>query len=139
MNRGFPYSYQYNPPAPVLHIRFATPGENPQLSPLIALIDTGSDGTLVPRRHLEAVEAIAIGEAMLHGLWGGSRKVDLYEIDIHIGKFTLPGVIVACNEMGDEILLGRNVLNRLILLLNGLESEIELLIQGSKAVRKYRS
>jgi hypothetical protein len=90
------------------------------------MVDTGSDGTLVPTDYLEQVEAIGLDEAVLHGIAGGSRRVHLFEIDLYIGSLLLPGVIVAGDDDGHEALLGRNVLNKLILLLDGPHHETEL-------------
>ena len=41
----------------------------------------------------------------------------------------LPSVIVVGDDQGSEVLLGRNVLNKLILLLDGQSRETELLEQ----------
>jgi len=40
-------------------------------------------------------------------------------IDLELGDLRLPGVFVVGDEQGDEIVLGRNVLNKLRLLLDG--------------------
>jgi len=50
--------------------------------------------------------------------WGERRSVFLYVVDLKIGKLTLPGVYVVGDELGDETVLGRNVLNELRLLLD---------------------
>jgi predicted aspartyl protease len=121
-----PYDTAYIPPAPVLNIRLAAPGEPPQVRPLSAVVDTGSDGTLIPTHYLEQVEAIDVGDAILHGVLGEAREIHLYEVDLHIGARLLPSVIVVGDDQGGEILLGRNVLNKLILLLDGQSRETEL-------------
>lgn len=123
---NYPYDAGHTPPAPILHIQLAAPGESPRAGPLTAVVDTGSDGTLVPTDYLEQVEAIGLDEAILHGIAGGSRRVHLFEIDLYIGSLLLPGVIVAGDDVGHETLLGRNVLNKLILLLDGPHRETEL-------------
>ncbi|HLF28093.1 MAG TPA: hypothetical protein VJG32_17315 [Anaerolineae bacterium] len=110
-----PYDSSYTPPAPVLNVRLAVAGEPSQVGPLPAIVDTGSDGTLIPIRHLESIEAIGLGDAILHGVLGETREVHLYEVDIQVDSTLLPGMIVVGDDHGDEIILGRNVLNRLIL------------------------
>jgi hypothetical protein len=80
---------------------------------------------LVPLTILESIEAIPIGDAVLHGILGETRVVDLFEIDLYIDDFVLPGIFVASSDEGEEIILGRNVLNRLVLLLDGLNEETE--------------
>jgi predicted aspartyl protease len=123
---NIPYDSAYDPPAPVLSIRLAAPGEPPQVRPLSVVVDTGSDGTLIPTHYLEQVEAIDLGDAILHGVLGEAREVHLYEVDLHIGARLLPSVIVVGDDQGSEVLLGRNVLNKLILLLDGQTGETEL-------------
>lgn len=44
-----------------------------------------------------------------------------------VGEVTLPGVYVVGNELADETFLGRDVLNRLRLLLDGPQSVLTLL------------
>jgi len=62
---------------------------------------------------------------VLHGILGETRVVDLFEIDLYIDDFVLPGILVASSDAGEEVILGRNVLNRLVLLLDGINGETE--------------
>jgi hypothetical protein len=123
---SLPYDTAYTPPAPMLEIRLAAPGEAPRVGPLPAVVDTGSDGTLVPTEYLEQAEAIDLGDAILYGIVGEARRVHLYEIDLQVGPLLLPGSVVVGDDHGHEVLLGRNVLNKLILLLDGPRNETEL-------------
>ena len=124
---SIPYDSNYAPPAPVLEFRLAAPGDTPQGDPLTGIVDTGSDGTLIPSRYLEAIEAIGIGDGILYGVLGEARNVHLYEADIYIENLTLPSVVVVGDDFGDEIVIGHNILNRLILLLDGHRSLTDLL------------
>jgi hypothetical protein len=45
--------------------------------------------------------------------------VNLFLVDVHIGENVLPHVQVVGDEVGDEVILGRDVLNKLKLLLDG--------------------
>lgn len=124
-----PYDSTYTPPAPALDLRLAAPGDTPKAGPLTAIVDTGSDATLIPNQYLEQVEAIDSGDAVLHSVLGETREVHLYEVDIHIDSLLVPGVIVVGDDYGDEIVMGRDVLNKLILLLDGPRNEIEIFDQ----------
>lgn len=86
---------------------------------LTALIDTGADATIVPVRHLRALGAKRAFAASLRSQWGEKRQVFLYLVDVQIAELTLPGVYVVGDALGEEIVLGRNVLNRLRLFLDG--------------------
>jgi hypothetical protein len=96
-------------------------------------VDTGSDGTLIPSSELEAIEAIAVGEAVLRGILGDTRVVHLFEVDLHLDNLMLPSILAAADDQGQEIILGRNVINKLILLLDGPAAQIELLDQRPRS------
>lgn len=114
-----PYDSTYTPPAPALDIRLTAPGEAPRTEPFMAIVDTGADGTLIPNRYLEHAEAIDIGDATLYGVLGEAREVHLFEVDLYIGSLLLPGMVVIADDYGNEALIGRNVLNKLVLVLDG--------------------
>lgn len=124
---SIPYNSNYAPPAPVIQFSLSAPGDAPQADLLTGIVDTGPDGTLIPIRYLEAIEAIDIGDGILYGVLGEARNVHLYEADIHIENLTLPGVVFVGDDYGNEIVIGRNILNRLILLLDGQRSLTDLL------------
>ena len=124
---SIPYNARYSPPAPVVKFNLAAPGELSHDDPLTGIVDTGSDGTLIPTRYLEMVEAINFGDGILYGVLGEARSIHLYEVDIHIEGLTLPGMIVIGDDFGDDIVIGRNILNRLLLLLDGQQGLTDLL------------
>ena len=124
---SIPYDTRFAPPAPVLRVRLSSPGESPQDEFQAGIADTGSDGTLVPLRILETIEAIGVGEAVLYGVLGETRAVHVYEVDFHVENATLPNALVIGDEHGNEIVIGRNILNNLILLLDGQQNTADLL------------
>src|SRR3989337_2474490 len=114
----FPYDTLHDPSMPVCSVRLATilTGRHMELT---AIIDTGADSTIVPIRHLQQIGARRAFEARLRSQWGEARTVFLYLVDLQLGEITLPGVYVVGDDLGQELVLGRNVLNRLRLLLDG--------------------
>lgn len=112
-----PYNTTYDPPVPVCDITLES-AEGARVT-LAALIDTGADATLIPVPHLRAIGARQVFEMGLRSQWGERRMVYLYLVDVHVGGVTLPGVYVVGDEMGDEVILGRDVLNRLRITLDG--------------------
>jgi len=50
----------------------------------------------------------------------------MYAVDLGIGTFTFPDTEVIANHQTDEIVVGRDVLNQLIVTLNGLASVVEI-------------
>jgi predicted aspartyl protease len=126
---SIPYDSNYIPLAPVLILRLAAPGESQLSESLSAIIDTGSDGTLIPTQYLEMVEAIGLGDAILHSVLGETREVHLYEVDLHIEGVLLPGMVVVGDDKGEEVIIGRNILNKLILLIDGRQGLVDILEQ----------
>lgn len=116
---SLPYDAHYFPPAPTLSVRLAYPGEAFQIGPLLALVDTGSDVSLVPLAHLELLDVPVSYPARVRLLFGPSRPMNVYRIDVGLGEYRLPSVEVVGDPKGTEIILGRNILNGLMLLLDG--------------------
>ena len=120
-----PYANSKFPPVPILNIALSAPGEAAQTEMAPALIDTGSDFTLVPEKWLQGLDVPRSRPARVRGLWSSYHQVTLFMVDIHLDIGILPGIEVVRVMKSDgvfeneEIVLGRNVLNMLILLLEG--------------------
>ncbi|HEY54005.1 MAG TPA: hypothetical protein G4N94_11160 [Caldilineae bacterium] len=78
-----------------------------------AIVDTGADFTVVPLALLRPLAAPIVRPATLSSQWQDRRFVYVYEVDLRIGNEILPAVDVAGDPFSNEILLGRNLLNRL--------------------------
>lgn len=63
----------------------------------------------------------------VRGYAGGRRSVRTYLVDIEISGLTLPGIEVVGDDAADQILIGRDVLNKLRLLLDGPGQRTEVL------------
>ena len=125
---AFPYSQVYIPAMPALEIVLGRAGRTQGVMTISALIDTGSDGTLMPINALEEVGARYVSAARLRTILGNSQPVDIYVVSLRIGPHTLPVVRVAAMAKDSEPILGRNVLNQLAVMLNGLAGVVELAI-----------
>lgn len=88
----FGYDSRYFPPAPVVEIQLATPDEVPTIGPLLALVDTGADMTIIPSSHIEPLDLQADDQRLLRSHWGEARKVDIYLLDLVIGDLRFPVV-----------------------------------------------
>ena len=113
-----PFLTAYLPPFPALEITLRPP-EGRSLEPVKALIDTGADGTIVPMHLIQQLGLQSVETAYLRTPWGERRSVKIYVLDIQTENVIVPGVDVVGDELGHELILGRNVLNKLILLLDG--------------------
>lgn len=114
----YPYLRSYDPALPICELRLAVPATGRSVTTQ-AIIDTGADATLVPVVLLDQIGARRVFGTGLRSQWGERRRVFLYLADVHIGQVLLPGMYVVGDEIGQETILGRNVLNRLRLLLDG--------------------
>ena len=82
--------------------------------------------TMIPIDVLEAIKAQFIEKRQIRGVSGFSYSVDTYFVTVHIGPHTIYAIEVVALERGDETLIGRDVLNHLIVTLNGLASVVEV-------------
>ncbi|PKO22065.1 MAG: hypothetical protein CVU38_11390 [Chloroflexi bacterium HGW-Chloroflexi-1] len=114
----FVYDTGYEPALPVCLVTLSTPLTDFRVE-CTAVIDTGADGTIVPIRYLRQIGARRAFEVGLRSQWGERRTVFLHPVDVAIGDLALPGVYVVGDDIGEEVVLGRNVLNKLRLLLDG--------------------
>lgn len=119
MATNTPHNRSYRPPFPALKIMLRSPGDGQSSGDILALLDTGADITSVPIRYLERIQAPEVDEVRLRSHWGHAVNVITYLVDIVIDNATLPAIEVASDTMNSEIVLGRDVLNHLILLIDG--------------------
>lgn len=116
---SYAYSDSYDPAAPVVEIAVHSPLETDQQVWLSVLIDTGADVTTLPLRLLSQIGAEYVETATLTGIAGGRVVVDLYRVSIRIGSQTIPGIRVAGVLSSTNAVLGRDVLNYLVVSLHG--------------------
>jgi len=121
------YLDTYYPPMPALEIQLGYPGETFTLGPLAAIVDSGADGTLIPQSLIDEIGAPLVDDVRVRSPWGRWRYLQLFTVDIGLETLRLSAIEVVGDDLGDEIILGRNVLNRLRLLLDGPAGRIETL------------
>lgn len=120
-----PYGKLYIPAAPVLEVTFVSAAENKRVGPLTGIVESGADGTLVPMRFLREIQAPPTSEMFLRSQWGERRPTWLYLVDVQIGSLVYPGIEVVGDEVTDEIVLGRDILSRLRIVLDGPQGTLE--------------
>lgn len=123
---NFTYSIDYVPPAPIMDIQLGVSEGAFTIGPLSVIVDTGADATIVPTRYIEQLDIPADDQKYLRGQWGERRIVDIYWVDIGIENLRLPLMETVADDLGNEVILGRNILNKLILLLNGPKNMLEV-------------
>jgi len=128
----FPYNRDYSPIAPSLQVTFVSAEKQFSVGPFIALVDTGTDATAVPIAHLEKIMAPIARESMVVPHWGARYAVSFFSVHVKIGEWTFAGIEVIGDTRGNEVILGRDVLNKLRLLLDGPAQTTEILEPKSK-------
>jgi len=113
----FEYAADYPGPAlPVVEVDVRGPAGSRHVT---ALVDSGADATLIPLRILEEVDTPVIDTRWARNITGGRYRVAMYLADLSIGPLRFPATEVIANHQTDEIVLGRDVLNQLITILDG--------------------
>jgi predicted aspartyl protease len=127
MSTSFPHRKDFFPPIPAVELGLRAPDGDQSPRELSGIIDTGADITLVPLALLEAIAAPEIDEVRLRSHWGEITTVTSYLVDIELGSDLFPAVEVVGDLHGDTVLLGRNVINKLLLLIDGPHQSTDLL------------
>lgn len=125
MTYTFDYDVSYSPAMPVVEVEIKGMKEGPNRS-LVAIVDSGADATIIPVEHLEEVSATLGSQVWLRGATHQRIAVDLYWIWLHIGEHAPMYLEVVGDAKGTEVILGRDVLNQLIVTLNGLAAVVEI-------------
>ncbi|MEM7533852.1 MAG: aspartyl protease family protein [Chloroflexota bacterium] len=115
------YSSHYFPPAPVLSVHLVVLEESVRIGPYDALIDTGSDGTFVPTFLVEELDLpVEYMTNVRSHLNERLISVSVHKVDILLyDTIKLPSIDVVAHDEDDEIILGRNLLNKIHLYLDG--------------------
>ena len=125
---GFNFDQTFVPPFPRLPVTITLPESGMRSPTFSGLVDTGADATLIPAQRLRELNANEIYTARLRSHWGEPRTVSVYLVDLEVAGHNLPGIEVIMDDLVTDALLGRNALNRLILLLDGPAGEVDILL-----------
>lgn len=124
----FEYDSAYEPAAPFVDIE--VDGYNNALGKrtLWAMVDSGADATMLPLSILEAVGATYKESMWMRGTAGGRVEVDLYLVAIQIGSNLIRGLHVIGIPNSAKAIIGRDVLNQLVVTLNGHAGMTEIVV-----------
>lgn len=112
----------FSPPAPAISIEVRSPAftTNSYAEHILALIDTGADGTLIPWSIIERLNLQKVAEAKVSGYdQKDSRLAPVYSAHLTIPHLK-PLIIRAIPiESDDYAIIGRDIINKYRLDLNG--------------------
>ncbi len=117
---SFDYNRDYEPSAPILEITLRKTSQMTASEvTLSALVDSGADATMLPITALQAAGGRYVETRQMRGVVGAAYPVDLYLITVQIGPHTIPAIRAIAAAHKAEPIIGRDVLNRLVIILNG--------------------
>lgn len=123
------YTYDYNhdfaPAAPFAEIQVTAPDTSDKIT-VSAMIDSGADATLLPRDLLSRINARPIDTRTLRTVTGIRTTVNLYRVNLELGPHLIKNIHAVGNTSSEGAILGRDVLNHLIITLNGLAQVCEI-------------
>ncbi len=123
------YNYVSGPthPVPFVYVTLRTHDGSAELTHVPAQVDTGADNTVVPQSLADQLGILPVRQLPVRGLEGA--VVVLPTILAQLGIHPLPPLVVEVLAAKDEpyVLLGRDILNRYRIILDGpgLALEIE--------------
>ena len=121
----YDYDFRYAPSAPVIEVEIGSVATT-DTAKLITLIDSGADATLLPVELLKRLHAPRIDTRILRTITNERKAVSLYRVWLQVGPYRLPGVRVVGVSTLESPVLGRDVLNHLVVTLNGLAAVTEI-------------
>jgi hypothetical protein len=116
----------YDPAAPVVEITITHSSISSLSHNLVALIDSGADATMLPIDVLKSIKAKFIESRGMRGITGHAIKVDTYLLTMKIDPFSIHGIEAVALERDSEAIIGRDTLNQLQVILDGLSNTVTI-------------
>lgn len=110
---------------PVVEIQISALEKPDEQFTLEALIDSGSDGTFLPENVLRRLGSESVREAWVSGIGDIRYRAKMYITKVEIGPYEFWGARVVGDKQGRAI-LGRDILNQLVVTLNGLANTVDI-------------
>lgn len=120
------YNTSLLPPAPFLLVRLASLADHAESITVQAKLDTGADLTAIPTALIERLRLMPAGEIEVEGYDSRRATLRAYDVNLQIDHLSVAGLLVI-DFTEDYVLLGRDVLNRLRILLDGPALTTEIL------------
>ncbi|MGH7601190.1 MAG: retroviral-like aspartic protease family protein [bacterium] len=112
------YDRNVFPPAPKLDVKIFAVNSRAQSASVRAKLDTGASTTVIPERVVTSLNLPPHNSTLTRSFDGSYHHSLIYRIDIVFNGFDLRG-ISCITARRDDALLGRNVLNRFFIPLDG--------------------
>ena len=111
---------------PVVEVTLENVETGTQGEKLTAIVDSGADGCILPLKYLDAIGSESIRKTQMVGVAGIGVQVEMHLLILHLGSLTVYGVEAVADKQNGEAIIGRNVLNQLVVTLNGIAGVTEI-------------
>lgn len=119
------YDKTQDPPALMLPVTICKAGRTLPRRTVPALLDIGADISAIPKVFLKPLKLHPVGRILFEGVEAHQTVVFTYAIRIKIAGLVIPRLKVVVTDF-DFAVIGRDVLNRFYMLLNGPELTFDL-------------
>jgi len=121
----YKYSRNFNPPAPVIEVSISAPLSKVSTSST-ALIDSGADMTVIPERIIAQLKLRRVDSTPVSGFGKRVIEATVYSAALEIEGISESKIYRILGWSEDYALIGRDLLNQFIAVLNGLSQELSL-------------
>lgn len=122
----YAYSVLYEPAAPVVEIGVRGPDPDSREVRIAALVDSGAAATMPPIQVPRAVGARYVETRNIRGVTGLRQPAETFVAVIRIGPHVVPTAEAVALGRNEAAILGRDVLNRLNVTLDGPAQAVEI-------------
>lgn len=126
MTIRYAYNRQVTPPAPFVHVAVSPPIEGSSTLIVPAQIDTGADLSVIPGRLVDELHLVPLDLVSAQSFGGQLLTLPTYLVELRIRDLEPVSVKVFARPEEYYALLGRDVLNRLTILLDGPNLVVEI-------------
>jgi predicted aspartyl protease len=115
----YTYNQQVTPPAPFVHVSVRPFYEGTTGNTVPAQIDTAADLSVIPGRLVDELRLIPLDSIAVLGFGGHMATLPTFLVELRIRELNPVTVKVLSSHDEPFVLLGRDVLNRFTVLLDG--------------------
>jgi hypothetical protein len=119
----YDYDLGYLPAMPMVTLRIGRPDSTATLV-LSRLVDSGADATMIPISYLQEVRAIKRRYVRIRTVSGQLAGASLYTVSLQFAHYRRNWIEVVGNQETDEVIIGRDILNHLVVTLDGLANAV---------------
>ncbi len=120
------YDSAYSPAMPVVEVSLQHAETGARVGKLTAIVDSGADSCILPIKYLDAIGSEPIRKTQMVGVVSIGFRVEVHLLILHLGPLTVYGVEAVADKQNGEAIIGRNVINQLVVTLNGIAGVTEI-------------